>query len=162
MSTANGAAMKNRKRMQPSQKTRASADYESVLSGAVITSGAIAKQRAAVHRLQLMAPAPICEMASNAVESAKVLSRALRDGAPTDGLQPEYAWSMTMLSYAMKLDLHGTDRQTRKEYRKFLSEMPNIRQTDYEMTVEDRHRRSLPFREAAALSFTLTAQSGLT
>lgn len=98
------------------------ADYESVLNGVVITSVAIARQRAAIHRLQLLAPELICEMATEAVQSAKELSRAIRDSTPTDGLEQAYASSMTLLSYAMKLDLHSTDRDTRKKYKKFLSE----------------------------------------
>lgn len=102
------------------------ADYESVLNGVVITSTSIAKQRAAVHRLQLMAPENINEMANKAIESAKVLSRAIRDGVPTDGMEHEYVRSMTLVSYAMKLDLHSSDRVTRKAYKKFLSEMRNI------------------------------------
>lgn len=105
------------------------ADYESVLDGVVITSTSIAKQRVAVHRIQLMAPDSIIEMANKAIESAKLLSRAIRDGAPTDGMEHEYARNLTLLSYAMKLDLHSSDRETKKTYKKFFAEMNAIKQT---------------------------------
>jgi hypothetical protein len=86
------------------------ADFGAALDGSLVAAESIARQRAAMHRLQLFAPEHIYEAAIKAVESAKVFSRALRDGAPTDGLQDEYAARMLELSYAMRIDLHSRQR----------------------------------------------------
>lgn len=95
------------------------ADYENVLNGILVTSGTVAKQRAAIHRLQLFAPERIVELASKAVESAKTLSRALRDNEPTDGMADAYASNMLILSYAMRLDLQSRDRAIGKSTSSF-------------------------------------------
>lgn len=86
------------------------ADFGAVLDGSLIAPDSIARQRAALHRLQLFAPEAICEAAGEAVEAAKLLSRAIRDAAPTDGLDKKYALRMTELSYAMRVDLHRRQR----------------------------------------------------
>lgn len=82
------------------------ANYGSILDASMITPEAIARQRSAMHRLQLFAPDDICERAVEALATAKTFSRAIRDGAPTGGMDKTYAKQLTELSYAMRIDLH--------------------------------------------------------
>lgn len=94
------------------------ANFGAALDGSLVAADSIARQRAAMHRLQLFAPEHIHTAAIKAVESAKLFSRAIRDGAPTDGLQDEYAQRMLALSYAMRVDLHSRQRGIgKKNYR---------------------------------------------
>jgi hypothetical protein len=94
------------------------ANYGSILDGSVISPEAIARQRAALHRLQLFAPEDICERAMQALESAKNFCRAIRDGVPTDGMDKQYAAKMTELSYAMRVDLHSREKRIVKANQK--------------------------------------------
>ncbi|WP_045730505.1 hypothetical protein [Pseudarthrobacter chlorophenolicus] len=87
------------------------ANYGSILDASMVTPEAIARQRAAMHRLQLFAPDHICERAVEALATAKTFSRAIRDGAFKDGMEMDYAKQLAELSYVMRVDLHRPEKK---------------------------------------------------